>query len=155
MTTCGRTLALIAALAVVQFSLPQSASAQDKDKGGKEDKKDAKLLEVGKGLNLGDLLNDQDRKDTVRTDCFAKVYLVKMVKGRTYQIDMQSAVFDAFLRVEDMKMKQLAEDDDSGGGLNGNDAQIMFTPTADGVYRIICTTFREDTGPFNLKIVER
>jgi hypothetical protein len=66
---------------------------------------------------------------------------------------MRSKEFDSFLRLEDAGKKQLAEDDDSGGGV---DAQIVFTPTADGVYRIIATSFDDDeTGAFNLLIQEK
>ena len=112
------------------------------------------MLEVGKdGITIDSKLDDKDGRDSVRKQMFSKVFWVKMVKGKTYQIDMKTGAFDAYLRLEDNKSKQLAEDDDSGGDL---DAQILFTPTDDGVYRVITTTFDADeTGPFNLRIQEK
>ena len=73
-----------------------------------------------------------------------------MLPKKTYQIDMISNQFDAYLRLEDSKGNQLAEDDDSGGNLN---AQILFTPTKADDYRIIATTFGPGaTGIYQLKV---
>jgi hypothetical protein len=63
---------------------------------------------------------------------------------------MTSKDFDAYLRLENSKKEQLAQDDDSGGNLN---ARIIFTTREDGVYRVIATTYRPDaTGKFQLRI---
>ena len=62
-----------------------------------------------------------------------------MKAGRSYTIDcVSTGVFDNFLRLEDPDGNQVAQDDDSGGNLN---ARIVHTPTRDGWYRVIVTTF--------------
>jgi hypothetical protein len=145
---CGA-LTLILSLVFINLAGAQQAKEQPK----KEQPKKEKVLEVGKGINIDSSLGDKDQKDARRQGSYSKVFLVKLVKGKTYQIDMRTAAFDAYLRLENAKKTQLAEDDDSGGDL---DAQILFTPTEDGVYRIITTSFNEDeTGPFNLRIEEK
>jgi hypothetical protein len=112
----------------------------------------AKIHEVGMGLTIDSKLEENDDSDEQRQS-LCKVFLVQMEKGNTYQIDMVSKQFDAYLRLEDAKKKQLAEDDDSGGGLN---ARIVFTPSEDGVYRVIATSYREDVvGTFQLRIKQR
>ena len=65
---------------------------------------------------------------------------------------MESAAFDAFLRLEDMNGNQLMEDDDSGGNLN---ARMFFTPQRSGSYVIVATTYEVNTfGPYALSIRE-
>jgi WD40 repeat protein/tRNA A-37 threonylcarbamoyl transferase component Bud32 len=92
-----------------------------------------------------------DVKDLVRIQSVCKIYSVKLKAGKTYQIDMKSKDIDSYLRLEDAVGEQLAEDDDSGGG---QDARIIFNCPADGVYRIIATTFGAETGQFLLAIKE-
>lgn len=69
-----------------------------------------------------------------------KVYLVNLDANVRYTIDMVSTEFDAYLRLENEKFLNLAEDDDSGGNLN---ARIIFVPAQTGPYRIIATSFEE------------
>ena len=145
-------LAVILVLAIHPTIVDQ-ARAQEAGQKAKEKDKGPKVHEVGKGINLGSRLDEKDVKDKVRTEMFAKVFLVKLEKGKSYQIDMMSKAFDCYLRLENSKREQLAEDDDSG---DGTDARIEFTPTEDGVYRIIATSFAEgEMGPFNLRIEEK
>src|SRR5262249_30702690 len=59
----------------------------------------------------------------------ARVHDVKMSPDKTYIIDLESSDFDAYLRILDSDGKQLAEDDDSGDGLN---ARIRFKPRKEG-----------------------
>jgi hypothetical protein len=99
----------------------------------------------------GQLTND-DPKDRKRNAAH-KVYKVQMKKGSAYQIDMKSRAFDSYLRLEDSKGNELAEDDDSGGML---DAQIIFNCTRDDEYKVIATAFNENgTGMFTLTIKKR
>src|SRR5262249_33653196 len=77
-------------------------------------------------------LTNADPFDKVRKDCNFRMHIVKMVPGRQYEIRMDSTEFDSYLRLENSKGKQLAEDDDSGGNLN---AKIVFTPTKADNYR--------------------
>ena len=88
--------------------------------------------------------------------CFMKVEEVQFAKGVTYIIEMTAVVgddkkqIDPYLILEDAKGMKLAEDDDSGGDLN---AKIVFRAPADGVYRIICTTFNpSETGNYTLSV---
>jgi len=106
------------------------------------------VLEVkdGKG-RVTAILSPDDPKDTARnTPC--KVYPVRLEAGVTYRIDMVSKDFDSYLRLEDATNKELAKDDDSGGGLN---ARITFPCPATGTYRIIATTYKGG-GEFTLSV---
>ena len=60
---------------------------------------------------------------------------------------------DPYLFLHDATGKKLAEDDDSGGGLN---ARIVFRVSADGVYRIQATSFMNvGRGAFTLTVREQ
>ena len=83
-----------------------------------------------------------------------KLYTVKMRAGKTYTIDMASGDFDTFLRLIDGQFRKLAEDDDTGGGANGTDSRIVFTPKADGEYHIVATSFDGGTGDYALTVRE-
>src|SRR5262249_39567288 len=86
-----------------------------------------------------------------------KAYAVRLQANRTYQIDMTTNQrnFDSFLFLFDDGGKYITHDDDSGKGLEGLDARIIFVPPHDGVYHIIATTFRAgETGPYTL-IIQR
>jgi hypothetical protein len=119
---------------------------------GQNPGKQKKVLEVGKGININTELNKNDN-GYCDTKKHAKFFLVQFAKGKTYQIDMVSTKFDSFLYLEDSKKMVVAQDDDSGGMLN---ALIQFKAPADGVYRVIATSFNgTQTGPFNLRIEEK
>jgi hypothetical protein len=60
------------------------------------------------------------------------VAISTLEKGKTYGVGLFSSEMDSFLRIEGSKRNNLAEDDDSGDGLN---SRISFSPTEDGVYR--------------------
>src|SRR5262245_55352676 len=108
-------------------------------------------LKEGKGNSKGKLATS-DPKDASRKDCYCKIYAIKLEAGMTYQFDCVSD-WDNWLRIEDAKGKQLAEDDDSGGGTN---AQIVFECKTSGEYRIIVTSFdAADTGDFIVTVVTK
>src|SRR5690606_2622507 len=83
------------------------------------------------------VLRSGDPEDRVRRGHPHKVHDFKMVKGRRYVIHLV-ARFDTFLRLEDEKFRNLAMDDDGGGGLN---SRIVFTAPRTEAYRIIVTNF--------------
>ncbi|MFO0865719.1 MAG: hypothetical protein U0744_13890 [Gemmataceae bacterium] len=57
---------------------------------------------------------------------------------------------DVWLRIEDENGRPLADDDDSGEGLN---ARIVFIPQRTANYRVVVTTFaRGATGPYTLTV---
>jgi hypothetical protein len=78
-----------------------------------------------------------DPFDIERDKCFRHNHEFKMQAGKTYTLDLVSEEFDAFLRVENDEKGKLAEDDDGGGFLN---SRIVFTPPAEGTYRLVVTT---------------
>ena len=106
---------------------------------------ESKVHEVG----AGGLKIDGKLDKTVRS----VTYQVKMEAGKTYVIDMISPdqkALDPFLRLLDSTGKQLAEDDDSGDGLN---ARITFRAPAAGNYRIVATSFGNfGVGEFSLEV---
>ncbi len=115
------------------------------------DAKAGEILAVNAGgITIDAALTKQDPLDKVRKK-ICKTYDVRMEGGKTYVIDLMSKQFDAFLRLEDIEGKRLAQDDDSGGGTN---ARIRFKAPEDGVYRIFATTFNNGTGSFLLKVRE-
>jgi hypothetical protein len=64
-----------------------------------------------------------------------------MTAGKTYMIDMSSAQFDTYLRLEDDKGKVMAENDDiSPENLN---SRIIFNCKEGGNYRIVATSYRQ------------
>lgn len=108
-------------------------------------------LKDGKGEVKGKL-EANDPKDASRNDCYCKIYSIKLEAGKTYQIDCKSG-WDNWLRIEDAKGKQLAEDDDSGGD---TDAQIIFECKTDGEYRVIVTSFDPaTTGDFIVTVATK
>src|SRR5262249_12399062 len=102
--------------------------------------------EVGTGLELTGLLDAQTQR---------LVYQVKFVAGKTYIIDMVSPnqkALDPYLVLTAAVVKTVAEDDDSGGGLN---ARIVFRAAQDGVYRIQATSYMyAGRGTFTLTVRE-
>jgi CHAT domain-containing protein len=97
----------------------------------------------------GQLASD-DPVDPLRKQAFHKVYSVKLAAGTTYQIDLVSKDFDAYLRLEDRQGKPLAEDDDSGGETN---ARITYRAAESAAFRVIVTSFGAGaTGKFLVKV---
>ncbi len=82
-------------------------------------------------------ITEKEPYDKVRKECRRQVHEFRMLPGHAYTIDLESFDFDAYLRLEDSKGKQLAEDDDGAGKLN---ARIVFRPTTEETFRIIATT---------------
>ena len=108
-------------------------------------------LKDGKGEVKGKL-EANDPKDASRTEMYCKIYAIKLEAGKTYQLDCKSD-WDNWLRLEDAKGKQLAEDDDSGGG---TDAQIIFECKTAGAYRVIVTSFEAaTTGDFIVTVATK
>jgi serine/threonine protein kinase len=102
--------------------------------------------DIGDGLKLHGKLDAQSP---------TLVYQVKFSAGKTYVIDMISPdqkALDPFLVLKDADGQQVAEDDDSGGGLN---ARIIYRALRDGVYRIHATSFNAGSGAFTLTVREK
>jgi hypothetical protein len=117
------------------------AAPQPKGPAAKEDDK---ALE----LEINGQLADTDPNDPA-IKMPSKIHTLKLPKGRTVQIDLKSNDFDAFLRILDVNDKELARDDDSGGGLN---ARILFPIPKSDVYKIVVTTFNGRVGNYQLLV---
>ncbi len=78
-----------------------------------------------------------------------KLYRVELKAGTTYQIELDSGDFDAYLTLADASLVQLASDDDSGGTRN---ARIRFDCKHDGTYYVVATGLGHPEGAFELKI---
>lgn len=102
----------------------------------------------GVSLTLNGQIVEGDAKDAVR-QMPCKIHIVKLEKGKKYQIDMTSTDFDTYLRVESSTGEDLAQDDDGGGNLN---ARIRFTPTKDDSFKIIATSFSGGEGNYTLTV---
>jgi S1-C subfamily serine protease len=114
-----------------------------------------KIVLEKKGLLTGDepldKLRDDLRKDK-KGACFHTDYTIKLTRNATYTFDLESADFDAYLRLEDPTGRQVAEDDDSAGRMN---SRIVYAPETDGVYRIVVTTCDPDqTGAYRLAVYQ-
>src|SRR5262245_58109698 len=78
-------------------------------------------------LKVEGKLTAGDPKDKVRKDSYHKVHTVKLEKDVVYRIDLISAQFDAYLRLEDADGKQL-EENDNGPVLTHS--RIYFKPAS-------------------------
>jgi hypothetical protein len=96
-----------------------------------------RIVELKLELFVNEQLSKQDPVDRRRGGPY-KVHTVKLEAGKSYQIDMVSRDLDAYLFLEDSAAQVLAQDDDSGGGLN---ARLVFRPAKTDTYRIVATTF--------------
>ena len=114
--------------------------------GKKED--EPKQVEKAKDVVVNSELIAADPKDRVLTQSHCKTYTYKMVQGRTYQIDLMSRDFDAFLRLETPGGQQVAADDDGGEGLN---SRIVYRAPQTGDFQIFAMSLGGgSTGKFTL-----
>jgi serine protease Do len=101
-------------------------------------------------LEAWNRLAASDPVDNVRPGCRHQAHLFKLTAGASYAIDLESTAFDAFLRLEDLAGKQLAQDDDSAGNLN---SRIEYRALSDISIRIIVTTAEMGhTGVYRLTV---
>jgi tetratricopeptide (TPR) repeat protein len=87
-------------------------------------------------------LSEQQRTQT---------HLLTMQAATTYVLDMHSRQLDSYLRLHDGSGKLLAENDDIA--VDNPDARLIFTPPADGTYRLVATSFEQrGRGAYTLTI---
>lgn len=104
-------------------------------------------LRAGVFKTQGTLL-DSDPKDELLTKSPSQVYGIQLARGK-YAIELESANFDCFLRIEDSHGNQLAFDDDGGAGSN---ARIAFDAARNDNYRIFVTSLDRRVGNYSLVI---
>ena len=80
----------------------------------------------------------------------AKRFEVHLRGGKTYRLTMESKALDSFLVLQDQAAKELAFDDDSGGGLN---SLLVYTAPKDDTYTVFAASLT-GAGAFELKVVE-
>ena len=132
-------------LLVAWFGLANADPVKTPDVKKAEDKKTSPFTILVNGQILEVDPPDKGRRVP------GKIHAVRLIKGKTYLIDMMSVEVDSYLRLEDSAGNQLAEDDDSGGNLN---ARIRFTVTKDDVYLIHATTLGGGFGNYTLTVKE-
>jgi len=143
-------------LLVVGFVVAVTLQAAQAD-----EKKKSKEYTVPKdGLTIEGEVKKDDPKvkikiaDDFSVELCSQVYLVKLTADKKYKMTLnrpEGDSSDPFLVVQDSEGKQLAFDDDSGGGLN---SLLTFEPKATATYKIFAADLRNDGGKYTLKIVE-
>jgi len=109
------------------------------------EKASAVLLTVNDSLTIND---DPDAKFGERGSRM-KIVPFELTAGKSYSITMNSDTFDCYLRLLDPAGKIVAEDDDSGGGLN---SRIDYVAKATGSFKIVATSFDGGLGAFRLQV---
>ena len=88
-------------------------------------------------------------------------FKVELGAGKFYQIDLEGntggggALDDPYLRnIRDSSGTEISgtENDDIVGGVA--DSRVVFTPTADGAYYLVASTFAGDPGTYTLSVTE-
>jgi hypothetical protein len=111
------------------------------------------------GPTIHSKLTAQDPFDRLRKGCRAKVFTIDVAAGQCI-IDLTSGdgrpgphnpgFFDTYLRIEDVRGKVIAENDDHGGTFN---SQVTLNITRAGQIRVVVTSFPPGvTGDFQLRI---
>jgi hypothetical protein len=98
-----------------------------------------------------DSYSETQHKGALTAKQRAQTHAIALSAGRTYVIDLESAQFDTYLRLEDGQGKVLAENQRISP-VNQN-SRIIFTAPADGTYRIVATSYQQrGTGSYTLTI---
>lgn len=77
-------------------------------------------------------------------------YVLEGEAGEYLTITLDSDQFDAYLRLIDSSGREIASDDDSGGGLNAQIGLIQLP--ADGRYTIVAESFSDEAGDYTLTV---
>jgi hypothetical protein len=117
-----------------------AADAPAMEKGLPATDGDLPFLEIRTGETI---LGSLEAGDEVLGDgSFADPWIYRARAGRTVIIDLLSIDFDAYLFIGNEAADILAEDDDSGEGMN---SRISFTPTESASYGIVVNSY-DSTG---------
>lgn len=99
-------------------------------------------------LQVDGKLSDDDLKDKVLKKSPHKMHELKVKKGGVYIIDLHSKDFDAVLRLENSKGKQLAINDDVNPP--ALDSRIVIKAKDDDTYQIVATCLDAKPGAYKL-----
>jgi hypothetical protein len=135
-------------LKVLQAKIDEARKQDDAKQ--MEEKKKKKVIVAGPGVILQTKgLLGPGMFNPHRNGSYCKVHAIPMKAGNTYVINLFST-WDNYLHLESPGGALLASDDDGGGYPN---ARIVFRCPADGVYRIIVSSFGANTtGPYGLRV---
>ena len=79
-------------------------------------------------------------------------YLLPLHAGDTVRVRVDSTQIDAFVRIDYRDSPDVTEDDDSGGGLFGLNAELVYQAGDDRTYRIVVDDPSGESGGYNLTI---
>ena len=79
-------------------------------------------------------------------------YLLPLDAGETVRIRVDSTQIDSFIRIDYRDSPDVTEDDDSGGGLFGVDAELVYHAEDDRTYRVVIDDPSGETGGYTLTI---
>src|SRR5262245_53540836 len=99
---------------------------------------------------LAGQLTKEDPPDGVRRGSRHKVHEVRLEKGKAYVINLRSAGFLPFLRLEDANGTVVTAADSRGLP----EARLLFEPRASGLYRLIAVSDKGGEGRYEL-VIER
>ncbi len=123
--------------------------AQEKkpeDQPPRPEKKEVIDLGAGNYTTQGELT---DSEADPRREAYRKVYSVRLQAGEIYVLDMRSTDMKPYLRVENGAGVPLAGD-------RGANTHLIFSPPADGVYRIVASSAdKKVVGRFTLQIARQ
>jgi hypothetical protein len=85
----------------------------------------------------------------VNANKVCKAFVIELQGGRDYIVDLESGMFDAYLRVEQLGGGFAQEDDDSGGNLN---SRIEFHVPETAVYMVTATSLSGGFGACRLTV---
>lgn len=97
-------------------------------------------------------LTNQDPADPEEPDCRYKAFQVLMWANKTYVIEMESAAFEANVRVEDRNGEIIEPQDEN---LEGRKFRLQVRPPRNEPYLVVATSLEPGTGPFSLTIREQ
>lgn len=89
--------------------------------------------------------------------CHRKAHGVKMERGKSYQIDLESDQFDTYLRVEGSDYHSVLENDDVNltRDKTGLNSRVVFSPQTTDVYHLVVTSFESKrAGSYVLRVIE-
>lgn len=112
-----------------------------------------KVAEVPKqGLIIDGELKKTDPTIAALRGAPYRVVSVKLVKGEFYVAELQSKKFDTILMLANPAGRQIAMDNNGGGGTN---SRIRFQAKAGGVYQLAVASIDKKLGAYRLKIAIR
>jgi hypothetical protein len=107
------------------------------------------IRELPTVLHVSDAL---ESTDLPVNGSFERSYDLTLTAGRRYIIDMDSAHFDAFVKLQNADGAIVAFEDECGAMRT---ARMVFEPTQTATYRVVATSYIDRaTGPFRLIVCE-